>query len=358
MHDLEYAQQFMVPKEKCIYIAMHQFKPYMICSFTDGYVRFFDLGTSKLLGRCQIHSGIEDENPDKSKPEKTFEDGRTIVDFIISLKILPSGNHILAATKNGQVILIFVLSWSPLSIKMVSLVSINTSVNAFEFSYLEPYNKWLIATANGKVVVYNRKDFNSLNQEIFDELNPPVFNYMDSFNLLDFVSNNFAQTKRCNTLDHYYSMAKRNLVYNEVEAGHECEGVFCKNDLTLHLSFIKQSNMLMIRNFELHQVVKRIEISSTSLPATMQLMPQGSAPFVCIALRDNSLKLIDYMNEENQTHIQTMHEELQSMKVCPNGRYVMTGGNRGDITLWAIHKKILEPKAYNEAVRTDATLSR
>ena len=112
------------------------------------------------------------------------------------------------------------------------------------------------------------------------------------------------------------------------------------------------------RNFELHQVVKRIEISSTSLPVTMQLMPQGSSPFICIALRDNSLKLIDYMNEENQTHIQTMHEELKSMKVCPNGRYVMTGGNRGDITLWAIHKKILEPKAYNEAVRTDAMLGR
>lgn len=46
---------------------------------------------------------------------------------------------------------------------MVSLVSIHTAVNSFEFSYLEPYNKWLIATANGKVIVYNRKDFNSLN---------------------------------------------------------------------------------------------------------------------------------------------------------------------------------------------------
>ena len=93
MHDLEYAQQFMVPKEKCIYIAMHQFKPYMVCSFTDGYVRFFDLGTSKLLGRCQVHSGIEDQNPDPNQKEKTFEDGQTIVDYIISLKILPSGNH-------------------------------------------------------------------------------------------------------------------------------------------------------------------------------------------------------------------------------------------------------------------------
>ena len=153
-------------------------------------------------------------------------------------------------------------------------------------------------------------------------------------------------------------MAKRNLVYNEVDPSHECEGVFCKNDLTLHLSFIRQSNMLMIRNFELHQVVKKIEMSSTSLPVTMQLMPHGSSPFICIALQDKSLKLIDYMNEENQTQIQTMHDELKSMKVCPNGRYVLTGGNRGDLTLWAIHKKISEPRAYTEAVRADAPLGR
>ncbi len=162
-----------------------------------------------------------------------------MVDFIVSIKILPSGNHLLAASKNGQILLIFVNSWLPLSIKMISLVSIQTSINAFEFSYLEPYNKWLVSTANGKVVVYNRKDFNSLNQELFDELKPPVFNYMDSFNLLDYTSNGYSQTRRCNTLDHYYSMAKKNLVYNEVDEMHECEAVFANNDLTLHLCFIR-----------------------------------------------------------------------------------------------------------------------
>lgn len=74
----------------------------MICSFTDGYVRFFDLGSSKLLGRVQVHSGIEDQNPDPTaQNQKTFEDGESIVDYIISMKILPSGNHVLAATRNG-----------------------------------------------------------------------------------------------------------------------------------------------------------------------------------------------------------------------------------------------------------------
>jgi len=97
MHDLDYCQQFIVPKEECIYIAMHQFKPYMVSSFTDGYLRFFDLSGSKLLGRCQIHSGIEDKDPN----QKDDQEQQAIVDYVVSIKILPSGNHILAATKNG-----------------------------------------------------------------------------------------------------------------------------------------------------------------------------------------------------------------------------------------------------------------
>jgi len=100
----------------------------------------------------------------------------------------------LAATRNGQIVLIFVNSWQPLQIKIHSLVSIQTAIHSLEFSFLEPYNKWLVGTCNGKVLVYNRKDFNSLNQEIFDELKPPQFNYMDSFNLLDFSNNSFATT--------------------------------------------------------------------------------------------------------------------------------------------------------------------
>jgi len=72
-----------VPKEECIYIAMHQFKPYMVSAFTDGYLRFFDISSSKLLGRCQIHTGIDDPNPNGEQ---------ALVDYVVSIKILPSGN--------------------------------------------------------------------------------------------------------------------------------------------------------------------------------------------------------------------------------------------------------------------------
>ena len=69
-----------------------------------------------------------------------------------------------------------------------------------------------------------------------------MFNYMDSFNLLDYVTNAYSQTKRCNTLEHYYTFAKRNLVDNEVERENESFGIFANNDQTTHLSFIRQCN--------------------------------------------------------------------------------------------------------------------
>ena len=97
---------------------------------------------------------------------------------------------------------------------------------------------------------------------------------MDSFNVQEYVDkylyfhlrkrillvfdNCFTEAKRVNTLDHYYSLAKRNLVYNEVAAENETQGIFLNIDLASHISYVRKSNNLFIRNFELHQVVKRI----------------------------------------------------------------------------------------------------
>ena len=81
---------------------------------------------------------------------------------------------------------------------------------------------------------------------------------MDSFNIQEYVDNCFTEAKKMNTLDHFYSLAKRNLVFNEVSEENECEGAFLNNDLGSHLSYVRKSNNMFIRNFELHQVVKRI----------------------------------------------------------------------------------------------------
>ena len=54
------------------------------------------------MGRCLVNSANE-EQPD-------------LVDYITEIRILPSGNHVMTATKYGQILLIFVESWAPLAI--------------------------------------------------------------------------------------------------------------------------------------------------------------------------------------------------------------------------------------------------
>lgn len=152
-----------------------------------------------------------------------------------------------------------------MAISIQNLVSLNTALYNFDVSFLEPYNKWLVGTANGKVIVYNRQDCNSFKQELFEKSKPPTFIFMDSFNVQEYVDNCFTEAKRVNTLDHYYSLAKRNLVYNEVSYENETQGIFLNNDLASHICYVRKSNNLFIRNFELHQVVKRIELEAICL---------------------------------------------------------------------------------------------
>lgn len=75
---------------------------------------------------------------------------------------------------------------------------------------------------------------------------------MDSFNALDYVNNNFTESKRTNTLDHYYSTAKREYEPNLVQDENNCSCLFANNDLTLSISFIKKCPVIFFRNFELH----------------------------------------------------------------------------------------------------------
>ena len=215
------------------------------------------------------------------------------------------------------------------------MASVNTTVSSFDVSFLEPYNKWLVGTASGKVIVYNRKDFNAFHQELFDEHVPTRFNYMDTFNLLDYVDNGFTESKRSNTLDHFYSVSKRSLVKNEVEDGNMTTGVFCSGDLTLHLTFIAKAPYIFIRNFELHQVVKRIGLSN--LPLQLAVAP--TTTFLYVLQADGVLKMVDQVNIENASEVGTIHEEARVLRLCPNGRYVLTGGSKGDVCIWHVFRR-------------------
>ena len=164
---------------------------------------------------------------------------------------------------------------------------------------------------------------------------PPVFIFMDSFNAQEYVDNCFTETKRVNTLDHFYSLSKRNLVFNEACADNETQACFLNNDLSSYICYVRKCNSLFVRNFELHQVVKKIDF--VGRPLTMEMAP-GSAPYVFLLLDTNKICMIDFVNESNTTDVETLHEQVTQLKVCPNGRYVMTSGTAGDIGIWSVRR--------------------
>ena len=69
----------------------------------------------------------------------------------------------------------------------------------------------------------------------------------------------------------------------------------------------------------------------------MQMGP-GSAPYVFLIQDDNTVRMIDFVNEANQSRIKTIHDNVKYLKVCPNGRYVLSGGDKGDVILYSVKR--------------------
>ena len=237
--------------------------------------------------------------------------------WVVELKIMPSGNHILAATSLGLVIIIFVERWEPLAIRIENLVWVNAPINNFEISYIEPYNKFLVGTKNGKLIMYNKRNFNALNQEAFNMTETPKYNFMDWFNILDYITNNYAEATTL-TLDHYYSVKKREKVENLQKEENEWMGVFLPNDMTLYISFIKCWSTIFFRNFELRQIVKRISLEMS--PTNIKMFNSGK--FFLVTLNNNTYRAIDTLNEENVLLVNTSHDEITQIEISPNGRYI------------------------------------
>jgi len=48
----------------------------------------------------------------------------------------------------------------------------------------------------------------------------------------------------------------------------------------------------------------------------------------------NTYRAIDTLNEENVLLVKTPHDEITQISISPNDRYILTGGDKGDIVMW------------------------
>ena len=57
-----------------------------------------------------------------------------------------------------------------------------------------------------------------------------------------------------------------------------------------------------------------------------------------LILETGVIVMIDFVNESNTTEVKTLHDRVRSLKVCPNGRYLITAGEKGDIAIWGVKR--------------------
>lgn len=67
-------------------------------------------------------------------------------------------------------------------------------------------------------------------------------------------------------------------------------------------------------------------------PTNIKMFSSGK--FFLVTLNNNTYRAIDTLNEENVLLVNTSHDEITQIEISPNGRYIITGGNRGDVILW------------------------
>ena len=276
-----------------------------VCSFSDGYIRFFDLMTAKNMGRCLVN-----EN-----------------DQVLDMAFFPNGTHILTASKAGLLDLISIEKFEPLSIKMSTVLNSRASLSTLRISSIEPYAKIMLCTLNGKMSVVNRRKLTSANYEAFTLEEVPKFVLMDTFNLADYENNGFSETKTADkSLNAYYGAPSGAPAGNKALAtGREVMGDFAYTETGVVICAQKRSMHVFIRNYVMHQVIKRVSFDSPLLTLDVNC----SRPHILVATENNRLKVVDYADESGNESLELAcdsYHAFQSAVFCAHGMVAAIAG--------------------------------
>ena len=283
-----------VAGEKCISMIFHPFMPILLCSYSDGYLRFLDVKSASNLGRCKLY-----EN-----------------DYINDAKFLPNGIHALTLSVSGIIDLITIDKWSPLSIKVAAILNTRITGIQIVISSLEPYNKFLITTTVGKVSVYNKRQFNSITTEQWQANELPKFNLMDQFNIEEFINKEKNKSLKLKT---------------ESSWNNSTIASFLTNDSSKYICGIRDSLVIFIRSIINHQVLKQYQLSCK--PLMMSLCP--SRPLISICLTNSNVYIHDLENDENCFELETEHYGEISICQFVSIKKMITVG-KGEVMEWSI----------------------
>ncbi len=277
-----------------------------VCSFSDGYIRFFDLLNAKNMGRCMVN-----EN-----------------DQVLDMAFFPNGTHILTASKAGLLDLITIEKFEPLSIKVSTVLNSRTSLSSIRISSIEPYSKVMLCTSAGKMSVVNRRKLTSANYEAFALDETPKFVLMDTFNLSEYENNGFSETKTADkSLNTYYAASNpaARATAGADKLAREVMGDFAYTETGVVICAQKRSMNVFVRNYVMHQVLRRVAFDSPLLTLDVNT----SRPHILVGTENNRLKVVDYADESGQESIDLAcdsYHAFQGAVFCAHGMVVALAG--------------------------------
>jgi hypothetical protein len=263
-------------------------------SYSSGLVRFFDISKETFVGKFKSISGL---------PFKFF-------------KFLPDGEYMFAVDVNNTLFLIKIEKYEPLLVQIHQLMNIAGEIIDFKLNIIEQYNKFLVNIQNVFLQVYNRKFTNILKNISYDN-SIPVFYVQDKFNVDDYLKNNYP------TLDNLSLNSKGGNLTNNSNSitplmfehfHYEFSPNLNEKSLVYILS--EGRKLLLIRNFELHNIVKVVKYNQSPLNISIS----DNSAYMAVLFKDKFQ--LGPLGEENGIKF-TVPIKAQILKISPNGKLLI-----------------------------------
>lgn len=262
-------------------------------SYSSGLVRFFDIKNETFSGKFKSISG---------SPYKF-------------LKFLPDGEYMFAVDMNNTLFLIKIEKYEPLLVQIHQLFNIAGEIIDFKLNIIEQYNKFLVNIQNVFLQVYNRKFTNILKNISYDN-SIPVFYLQDKFNVDEYLKNNYPALDKLSENSNLSNTTNLNTSSisspNIFECFHfEFSPALSEKSLVYILS--EGRKLLLIRNFELHNIVKVVKFSQ--IPINFSISDNSS----CMAILFKDKFQLGPLGEEGGVKFSVPMKAI-NFKFSPNGK--------------------------------------
>lgn len=125
-----------------------------VIGYSDGYIRVFDYQKQKFVGQFPLSDPVGNET---GLPEVT------------NLKFLKSQRNLLASNAKGQIFLLYVRTWSQLSIQKQLVADLKGHITSLDISICQPYYLWAAGNDRGQITVFMRKNVFKGNQYYLED---------------------------------------------------------------------------------------------------------------------------------------------------------------------------------------------